>query len=470
MAWRRVPAEDLQASSRRTREILHIVHLALLELSRHIRSIHPCLSRVTRAQNCDQRQSQLIQMASTPSPTAQPVHTCCSQPRWDTKFITGHSSTPARSASHHRSTRRIQLISAYNTSRSIVASLTPLLALRIVVRRHVSLQARLVIYCALPSGPRRRPPEDGEQSPIAVRRGTCSPDGPEVRTHKTEPDGEKPHSQDGARRRVSHSEGVAGSEKDTHKMALTSQHSGQDPEVNARSEKNTHMMAKEGEIVSPDLQEDSAGSERVGVHALERWHWWNEFESFTQEETPDREKLAHQKKTPINESTDKTAPEKATDERARIYQRRPEDVKEEERRETLNRWQDRWDRACKGRWTHRLIPNITEWVERGHGEVDYHLTQLLTGHGYFKSHSQRYDNTLSALCPACPVTVQDAEHVFFRCSRFHEERKRLHKVLQKEIEPENIDRLMLETAGNWMAVASFAQSVVTRLRQEAQEV
>ncbi|CAB0034124.1 unnamed protein product, partial [Trichogramma brassicae] len=36
------------------------------------------------------------------------------------------------------------------------------------------------------------------------------------------------------------------------------------------------------------------------------------------------------------------------DERARIYQRRPEDVKEEERRETLNRWQDRWDRAPKG--------------------------------------------------------------------------------------------------------------------------
>ncbi|CAB0032704.1 unnamed protein product [Trichogramma brassicae] len=57
------------------------------------------------------------------------------------------------------------------------------------------------------------------------------------------------------------------------------------------------------------------------------------------------------------------------DERARIYQRRPKDVKEEERRETLNRWQDRWDWASKGRWKHRLIPNITEWVERGHGEA-----------------------------------------------------------------------------------------------------
>ncbi|CAB0045376.1 unnamed protein product [Trichogramma brassicae] len=157
------------------------------------------------------------------------------------------------------------------------------------------------------------------------------------------------------------------------------------------------------------------------------------------------------------------------DERARIYQRRPEDVKEEERRETLSKWQDRWDRAPKGRWTHWLIPNITEWVERGHGEVDYHLTQLLSGHGYFKSHSQRYDNTLSALCSACPITVEDPEHVFFRCPRFHEERERLQQDLQEEIKPENIVRLMLETAGNWMAVASFAQSVVTRLRQEAQE-
>ncbi|CAB0033753.1 unnamed protein product [Trichogramma brassicae] len=139
------------------------------------------------------------------------------------------------------------------------------------------------------------------------------------------------------------------------------------------------------------------------------------------------------------------------DERARIYQRRPEDVKEEERRETLRRWQDRWDRAPKGRWTHRLIPKITEWVERGHGEVGYYLTQLLSGHGYFKSHSQRYDNTLSALCPACPSTIENAEHVFFRCPRFQEERERLQQVLQEEIEPENITRLMLMTAGKWLA-------------------
>ncbi|CAB0042201.1 unnamed protein product [Trichogramma brassicae] len=92
LAWGLVPAAGLQAvrSSRNTREILHIGHLELRELPRHTRWIHPCLSRVTRAQNCVQRpRNQLIQTASTPSTTAQLVHTYWSQPRWT------RSSTPA---------------------------------------------------------------------------------------------------------------------------------------------------------------------------------------------------------------------------------------------------------------------------------------------------------------------------------------------------------------------------------------
>ncbi|CAB0036117.1 unnamed protein product [Trichogramma brassicae] len=157
------------------------------------------------------------------------------------------------------------------------------------------------------------------------------------------------------------------------------------------------------------------------------------------------------------------------DERARIHQRRPVDAKEEERRTTILKWQAQWDRSTKGRWTHRLIPNISEWVERGHGEVDYYLTQLLSGHGYFRHHSQRYDNTLSALCPACPLTIEDAEHVFFHCPRFSVEREEPQHLLQEEIEPGNITRLMLEANENWLAVSSFAHSVVNRLRQEARE-
>ncbi|CAB0032532.1 unnamed protein product [Trichogramma brassicae] len=71
------------------------------------------------------------------------------------------------------------------------------------------------------------------------------------------------------------------------------------------------------------------------------------------------------------------------DERARLYGRCREDAEDEERLATLSKWQGAWDRSTKARWTHRLIPSIRVWIERRHGELNYHLTQLLTGHGFF---------------------------------------------------------------------------------------
>ncbi|CAB0039505.1 unnamed protein product [Trichogramma brassicae] len=95
------------------------------------------------------------------------------------------------------------------------------------------------------------------------------------------------------------------------------------------------------------------------------------------------------------------------DERARLYGRRREDAKDEERLATLSKWQEAWDRSTKARWTHRLIPNIRVWIERRHGELNYHLTQLLTGHGFFKHHSRRYDYNQSAQCPVCPSSHRE---------------------------------------------------------------
>ncbi|CAB0039254.1 unnamed protein product [Trichogramma brassicae] len=157
------------------------------------------------------------------------------------------------------------------------------------------------------------------------------------------------------------------------------------------------------------------------------------------------------------------------DERARLYGRRREDAKDEERLATLSKWQKAWDRYTKARWTHRLIPNIRVWIERRHGELNYHLTQLLTGHGFFKHHSQRYDYNQSAQCPVCPSSIENAEHVFYHCPRFSEERERLHFLLYEVMTPENTTRLMLASEPNWLAVASFAHSVVTRLRDEGMD-
>ena len=44
------------------------------------------------------------------------------------------------------------------------------------------------------------------------------------------------------------------------------------------------------------------------------------------------------------------------------------------RKKTMIVWQARWDASEKGRWTHRLIPKLEDWIDRRHGEVNYYLT------------------------------------------------------------------------------------------------
>lgn len=53
------------------------------------------------------------------------------------------------------------------------------------------------------------------------------------------------------------------------------------------------------------------------------------------------------------------------------------------REETIGIWQVKWYAGDTERWIHRLIPHLRPWLARTHGEVDYYLTQFLTGHGMF---------------------------------------------------------------------------------------
>jgi len=50
---------------------------------------------------------------------------------------------------------------------------------------------------------------------------------------------------------------------------------------------------------------------------------------------------------------------------------------------TVAQWQRRWDVSDTGQWTRALIPHISRWTARKHGELNYHLTQFCSGHGCF---------------------------------------------------------------------------------------
>ena len=164
------------------------------------------------------------------------------------------------------------------------------------------------------------------------------------------------------------------------------------------------------------------------------------------------------------------------EERARIYRRLREDrnairrdVMTEEQLETTAQWQQRWNTVSTGRWTHRLIPNLEVWLKRRGGEVNHYVTQLLSGHGCFLAYQKRFGITDNDLCPTCPLTVENAEHVFFECPRFQEERAELCELLRQRLTPENIVQLMLASEVNWQAVADYAANTIKTLR-EAEKV
>ena len=78
------------------------------------------------------------------------------------------------------------------------------------------------------------------------------------------------------------------------------------------------------------------------------------------------------------------------------------------RQDSLHRWQEKWDASEKGRWTHRLLPQVNEWVNRKHGEVNYYLTQMLSNHGCFRAYLHRFKHEETLQCSAGYGVPEDA--------------------------------------------------------------
>jgi len=87
--------------------------------------------------------------------------------------------------------------------------------------------------------------------------------------------------------------------------------------------------------------------------------------------------------------------------------------KTDARRELIARWQEEWENGINGRWTHKLIPNLDLWLSRKAGQVTYHLTQMLSGHGCFGSYLHRFHLLDSDACAQCGHAPDDAEHAIF---------------------------------------------------------
>nr|XP_041630530.1 uncharacterized protein LOC121501961 [Drosophila kikkawai] len=124
--------------------------------------------------------------------------------------------------------------------------------------------------------------------------------------------------------------------------------------------------------------------------------------------------------------------------------------------------------ASKGRWTYRMIPQLDCWLKRKHGQINFHLTQILSGHGCFRSYLRRFGHEEDDSCTHFQGQLEEsAEHTVFNCARFAGERASLEARLGNTITAENLVPLMLLSEANWQAVSDFAAKAMTELRAEA---
>lgn len=132
----------------------------------------------------------------------------------------------------------------------------------------------------------------------------------------------------------------------------------------------------------------------------------------------------------------------------------------------VSRWQEKWVNAAHGRWTFKLIPNITAWINRPHGEVDYFLTQALTGHGCFNRYLYDRRRSVTSDCPYC-YADDDADHTLFHCPRWEEARSTFFSDTGRIFNDANMAEGLVTTEGNWKNVYNTVRKIIETKEKES---
>lgn len=111
-----------------------------------------------------------------------------------------------------------------------------------------------------------------------------------------------------------------------------------------------------------------------------------------------------------------------------------------------------------------ILPVWDEWMARRHGNLSFHLTQMLTGHGVFYTYLRRIGKANTDICPHCDENLQDSmEHTLVRCKAWNEERRELIdklKITTNILTLKSMVSEMVKSKEGWSAAHTFAERVM----------
>ena len=147
-----------------------------------------------------------------------------------------------------------------------------------------------------------------------------------------------------------------------------------------------------------------------------------------------------------------------------------DDIDDEEtpkytKEEALAEWQDRLTALGEdgpGLWTRQLIPNISTWYNREHGEMTYPLVQMLSGHGSFMKYLKKMAKVDTELCILCNSGEADTTcHTFELCASTAHLRESFEEATgRRPTTCKGILEFMLENDTAWRTGTEYVRKII----------
>lgn len=112
-----------------------------------------------------------------------------------------------------------------------------------------------------------------------------------------------------------------------------------------------------------------------------------------------------------------------------------------------------------------IVPIFYSWIERESGQLDYYMTQILTGHGSFRRYLYRINKIDSEICLHCRLASDIAEHTLVECTSWSVERQELKKEVGEDLSLNIVLVRMLASTSAWRAFRVFCKTVLKKKEQ-----
>lgn len=120
-----------------------------------------------------------------------------------------------------------------------------------------------------------------------------------------------------------------------------------------------------------------------------------------------------------------------------------------------------------------IMPNFEGWLNRAHGSINYHLTQILSGHGCFNTYLFRIQKADSEECTFCDAARDNTEHTLFSCTKWSDQRSELSRTLMEEVDGNmNLDRIvhhLISDENKWKVIQAFITDIMQDKEREERE-